>query len=367
MNGASRDIVERIRVQVEEQSGAPAEVRVERIDVDRRGSWLLTVQAQGARRVFSVSVNDLTELTPETDTELPFSEALAELGKRYPVRLLAWRPGRRMVLRVGRPGSTIIMKAYRRGRLEVALQRHELATWAAGRSWLRVPSLVGSSAAGSFISMADYGDRELRLRSASRRDFMRLGEALAQFRTYATQAELPTHAPVDVLAELDGLRARFAPADELVDALPAEWFELRRVLEEQAPRLPRVESVLLHRDLHDGQLVALTHGLGLLDFDLLSRGDPLVDIVNLSVHLELRALQRAPEINAEHMLMLASSLLKGSSTVESAGYQERASFYRAATLLRLALVYRMRPIWADLVPVLTEKAAQFVGELHDSA
>lgn len=365
MNAALRDIVERLSVQI--GAGARSGLRIERIDVARRGGWILTVQVHGERRWFTVGADAAIELTPETDAALPISDGLADLGQRYPVRLLAWRPGRRLVLRVGRPGSTIIMKGYRRGRLESALQRHEVATQAAARSWLRVPSIVGWSDAGAFFSMADYGDRPLELRAARARDFAQLGHALTEFRSCKTDVELAQHGPAEVLAELDGLRARFAPANELVDPLPAEWFELRGALEEQAQRLPAVATRLLHRDLHDGQLIALTRSMGLLDFDLLSRGDSLVDVVNLSVHLELRALQGHGGVSADHMLELSSSLLEAASTPQGEGYDERFSFYRAATLLRLALVYRMRPIWADLVPVLTHKAALCAGELHDSA
>lgn len=53
---------------------------------------------------------------------------------------------------------------------------------------------------------------------------------------------------------------------------------------------PPDRLVLLHRDLHDGQLLINDDGeAGLIDFDLVAVGDPALDLANLIAHLELRA------------------------------------------------------------------------------
>lgn len=55
---------------------------------------------------------------------------------------------------------------------------------------------------------------------------------------------------------------------------------------------PSGRRTLIHRDLHDGQLIIDADGtVGVLDFDLLTVGDPALDLANLLAHLELRARQ----------------------------------------------------------------------------
>ncbi|MGF1667047.1 MAG: aminoglycoside phosphotransferase family protein [Acidimicrobiia bacterium] len=53
-------------------------------------------------------------------------------------------------------------------------------------------------------------------------------------------------------------------------------------------RLPAAPSVLVHRDLHPGQLVAHDGGLFILDLDTCSIGDPAIDVGNLAAHLRAR-------------------------------------------------------------------------------
>ncbi len=52
------------------------------------------------------------------------------------------------------------------------------------------------------------------------------------------------------------------------------------------------DYVPVHRDLHDKQIFVVEGGkAGLLDFDLLALGDRSLDLANLLVHFDLRALQ----------------------------------------------------------------------------
>jgi len=112
---------------------------------------------------------------------------------------------------------------------------------------------------------------------------------------------------------------------------------------------PAAETVLLHRDLHDKQIFVEADGrVGLLDFDTLATGPAALDVANLLVHLELRALQGrcAPgEARA-----IAAELLAGyGSSREVPG---GLGGWADATRLRLACVYAFRPRWRSVAPAL---------------
>jgi len=98
-----------------------------------------------------------------------------------------------------------------------------------------------------------------------------------------------------------------------------------------------------HRDLHDKQVLATSHGaVGLLDFDTLCTADPALDVGNLLAHLCLRTLQghARPVLAAR----CANALLDASGALD--GPALRA--YTGAALLRLAAVYTFRPGPPDL-------------------
>lgn len=101
---------------------------------------------------------------------------------------------------------------------------------------------------------------------------------------------------------------------------------------------PAEPPVLLHRDLHDRQVLVADDGsVGLLDFDLLAAGEPALDLANLLVHLELR----------EHQGLLADAGVLRDAVLEayrpSTATLTRLPAYAAATRLRLAAVYAFRP------------------------
>lgn len=96
---------------------------------------------------------------------------------------------------------------------------------------------------------------------------------------------------------------------------------------------------LVHRDLHDKQLLLDGDDVGLLDFDLLAAGEAALDLANLLVHLELRSLQGS--ISTERARLLAEALLEGYAP--GPAVLARLCAYAAAARLRLCLVYRFRP------------------------
>jgi Ser/Thr protein kinase RdoA (MazF antagonist) len=100
-----------------------------------------------------------------------------------------------------------------------------------------------------------------------------------------------------------------------------------------------------HRDLHDKQIF-LDGGpsVGLLDFDTLAAAEPALDLANLLVHLELRALQG--NCDQAWAARMAKGLLEGYGRRWPG--EDRLSAYADATRVRLACVYAFRPRWSGV-------------------
>lgn len=162
-----------------------------------------------------------------------------------------------------------------------------------------------------------------------------------------TTLELPAHTSGD---EIEALRTwyghalRFGSLDRL-DELGAAVDEACEALAETPD-----PAVTLHRDLHDKQALWDGTQIHLLDLDTAARGEAALDLANLLVHVELRAMQgvldRADDIAA--ILMGAVDKLEISA--------QRLAAYAQASRLRLAFLYSFRPASAPWLGAWTDQA-----------
>ena len=163
-----------------------------------------------------------------------------------------------------------------------------------------------------------------------------VGEALARLHAVRVPDDLPAH---DLAAEVAVTERWLALAAEHAEPpldLRAALRGVRRRVAEHTPG----GRVVLHRDLHDKQLLVDERGdVGVLDLDLLAAGDPALDLANLLVHLELRARQG----------LLTGVAARAAADAVVAGYAPddavRAALplHARLTRLRLAGVYAFRP------------------------
>ncbi|HET6547571.1 MAG TPA: hypothetical protein VFG79_03870 [Solirubrobacter sp.] len=102
---------------------------------------------------------------------------------------------------------------------------------------------------------------------------------------------------------------------------------------------------LLHRDLHDKQLLHEPgEPIGLLDVDTLAVGERALDLANLLVHLELRV--RQGRLPADFARTAAARFVQAYSPDPATC--ARIGPYATAARLRLAAVYAFRPRWRTL-------------------
>lgn len=171
-----------------------------------------------------------------------------------------------------------------------------------------------------------------------------VGEAVRSLHSAGEVTGAPGH---DLGAEVDATRALFDLA-RTHHALEARIID---ALDRDATRAAAVVvgagcvggRRLLHRDLHDKQLLVDESSgearVGMLDVDTLGQGDPALDLGNLLAHLDLRVRQgwagsqTAVEVEAG---MIAGYAPDRRTLAAAAGY-------RALTRTRLRALYAFRP------------------------
>lgn len=177
----------------------------------------------------------------------------------------------------------------------------------------------------------------------------RVGVALRHLHEHTTVLSRPVH---DVAAEVAAARRWLDAAGGHLLLRSDAW---RPVVDRVAARLPDPppRPALVHRDLHDKQLVlAADEPVGLLDLDLATYGDPALDLANLLAHLDLRS--RQGRCSDRRAARCSAALLEGYSP--DTPLTRRLAPYLAVTRLRLAGVYSYRAGAADLVTGLIRDA-----------
>ena len=277
------------------------------------------------------------------DRKLP---AVHRLAAAAGATVVAHRPEKRAVLRLApSTGETTYVKVVRPRRLEQTVTRAQVAAGCAATP--RIRSVDPELGAVTFAELpgrtlhdllADPTTTDGRIEKVG----YAVGEAVRRLHTTAAGADLPAH---DAAAEL---------------AVTRRWVDLatdHHLLEDRADAVDQLlasaaadltgaagPAVLLHRDLHDKQLLIEDATVGMLDFDLAARGDPALDLANLLTHLELRA--RQGRCSLERAQRCTTAVHDGYGPVPE-DWRRRIAGYQLTTRVRLACVYAFRPAHAQ--------------------
>jgi aminoglycoside phosphotransferase (APT) family kinase protein len=258
---------------------------------------------------------------------------LRSLLDREGAELVAHRPERRAVVRLPASGATSL--AYAKVVRPTVLAAVAQTSRAAADLPVRTPAVLQvDDEVGAVVTAALPGRtlHDLLATPAAPAACRAAGRALAQLHRAPVPPGLARHEDGDEravvrrwqqLAQLHGLAAAFPVPEPDVGAAAADRDE---------------EPTLIHRDFHDKQVVVDDDGeVGVLDFDLMALGSPLVDLANVLVHLELRVLQGLVADAAP----LRTAVLEGYGASDA---QLRAlPRYERVTWERLAAVYAFRP------------------------
>ncbi|MFC5380492.1 phosphotransferase [Aquipuribacter nitratireducens] len=257
-------------------------------------------------------------------------------------RLVAHRPGRRAVVRLDRPGTDPHWaKVVRPGR---AAGLARTASWRP--AGVTVPEVLDVDEATGIVVTADLPGTTLRA-LASADDRVAAWRATGAMLARVHAAPAPEGAPVHALDDEVAVSVRWLRLARSLGALPP-WAVARLegvVVEHAAAAGAPAVPVTLHRDLHDGQVLVrgtreCDMGVGVLDLDLVARGDAAVDLGNVLAHLVLRALQGDTAAAGE----TAWAFLEGYRGAGGALPADRSlTAHVGLAAARLAAVYGFRP------------------------
>lgn len=288
----------------------------------------------------AIAVGGLVLQAGGADRRLP---SLAELAAAPGARLVVHRAERRAVVRCADATWTKLVRPERFVRLLAAtrvvpgVRTPQVLAADPGRGAVVTGQLPGRAL---HDVLRDGEPTEVALTAAA------AGTVLARLHAGRVPADAPRH---DAEAEVAVLRRWTSLAQAYgLPVPPCQQASVERLLAEPPGAVAR-----LHRDLHDKQvLVDDEHVAGMLDLDLAAAGEPALDLANLLVHLELRALQGwcPPGTSATATAAVLEAYAPSASVLA------RIPAYATAAWLRLAAVYAFRPLSAPLLPALAQRA-----------
>jgi Ser/Thr protein kinase RdoA (MazF antagonist) len=287
------------------------------------------------------------------DRRLPgLAPLLAQAGST----LLVHRPERRAVVRLARSPTPTYARVVRPSRLELLVSAVDHARAVADGAFT-TPELFDvdrGSGVALFASLPGAPLHELLGCDEVLSHAPAIGRALRTLHGAEVRPGTDEHGP-DAEARVLWTWVRRLPRYAPSLARPAAD-AAALVAEALRPASP-VRLAPAHRDLHDKQIfVDGGSSVGLLDFDTLAAAESALDLANLLVHLELRAMQG--DCDRGRARRMAEGLLEGYGTQWSG--EDRLSAYADATRVRLACVYAFRPRWSGVSGALLSRVGDTV-------
>jgi hypothetical protein len=270
-------------------------------------------------------------------------------GELETVQLVAWRPGRRAVLRLKtRAGAVYWLKLLDRKSYRRAAAVFSAVGAPAGGIRLVTPVLMLPELGGYLAPSAE---------GVSVRSLLARGEAVSP--TWLAEAvKMLGRTPVaGELPVLEFAEARAATVGMLAKAASMEgpWGEFANTLGRiTSPQVNPALRGLVHGDLHDKQIFVSATGVSLIDLEGISIGDTRFDAVNLAEQLRLRDLQQYREDRGGADRLLAA-------LGHERGAREIVA-YQAVIRARLAAVYALRPRWSSMVGRLIEEVRGLIAQ-----
>ncbi len=279
------------------------------------------------------------EVTADSEVKLAdygVDPKLPELNPQLDGPIVVHRLHRRAVVL----GADRVTKLLRAGRAEAVVQATQRFAALSSATGLAVPEVLSHSEARVDFSL---------LPGISLHDLGATGMAAWEYFAGAwpelltRQAELPRHTGTQEAEVLQQWYQRVVD----FQALP-EIDQLRPLVERTCRELAATPGplVIVHRDLHDKQLIWDGRSLGVIDLDTAALGEAALDLGNLLAHVDLRGIQGLwPDSLRTQITEVLTTVVAAAPTTAA----RLASYYRAA-LLRLACVYAFRPQASQWLP-----------------
>ena len=302
------------------------------------GGWLLLPALPDDGSHWHYLAEDSLELCPISPLDDPRLKGLTPtvahfLSRGDSVELLAWRVGKRAVLRIRGERGDRIVKVYRKDRQ--ILERWSAFEAEPSFSW-RTPRILGWHARRRCLTVEFCPGESLNRRWLGGRGAAEDGDRIGDLLAWIAARPLPTSLPVHGFEEeIVTLQRRLEMFERTLRMPPSRARELVRAVSAALRETPPTR-VLCHRDLHDKQILLRSDGDRLIDLDLASVGPPALDPGNILGHIHLRWLKGA-ELPREEII---GRIVEAAS--RDRDIRESLPVWTASTLLRLALIYSRR-------------------------
>lgn len=272
--------------------------------------------------------------------------SLAALMRQEGSRLVVHRPERRAVVRLA-DGDHV--KVVRRGRSADLVTAADRAA-AAGGTTFSVPAAIAHDSRRGTVrwqgiaapTLADLWHRDTeRTEDTEGTEDVEQAWRRTGLAVRALQSADPSGLPLHSAAQEVSTAERAVTAAVRWGLLPAGD---RRDVHRDLLAGPAAPTGVLHRDLHDKQVLVDPERLWLLDTDTLAVGERALDVANVLAHLELRVAQAvaSPAAAETARAALLDGLAADPLTLDRVGAHLRVA------RLRLAGVYAFRPGWRRL-------------------
>lgn len=334
---------------------------VHKVEVTRKQNLQFELMLGDQPGWYEWEADEPRKLAIAADKKLPLAKRLSDEHFAAAVKILSYRPGRRLTLLDDSATRPWVLKGYRDGQLEKMIRKYEIAHVAFAGGGIDTPAIIELDTTHQSFAMVHQPGERLALSAESTDLFHLVGESLRGFQDHDPTSVETCFGHQDELAVIDKRAGRLAG---VAGRLPDRWQELRSRIGSVEATLPAMVIGLAHRDLHDKQFVQHSNHLTLLDFDLMCKADTTLDAANFLAHLVLRNLQGAQGATQRSIDTCGKKFLQGLERTEEPGFWERLRFYQATSFCRLALVYALRPRWQHLVPDLVTMGNRCLDDLH---
>ena len=335
---------------------------IERVEITKCQAIEVQLTVGKNKKWLALGADGPEELVADSDKNIPLSRYLSKRGADAGLKILAYRPARRLVILDTSDTETVVIKGYRKGKGIKAASKFRLAAEACFDNEFITPGPIRFDQLHDSLTMPFLNGKRPHVSTDRADDFKLLGQGIMGLQQLEPgDGGLTGFRRQHELAVLDDRADRMRLADCI---MPSGWDRLRDRIEQASEQVQKAAHVPTHRDLHDGQLLLTPDGMALLDFDLLCLAEPELDPANFLAHLVLRGLQRPDSISERSVQACGQKFLDGLSAYEREGFWERLRFYQATSFGRLALVYSLRPKWIFTVPVLVRLGHRCLDDLQ---
>lgn len=292
-------------------------------------------------------------LDPAADAKIPGAALLAdpmELRQRLrpfiegatDVRVVAWRPGKRVVVRLtdaeGKVHWLKLLTA--RGYLK-AEATHAAIEEVPAPVKLLLPAHLLPDISGFLMPSAAGTSLNALLTADQPPPIGLLADAVCALATTKVRSGLPVYS-------FEHARAATIAMLEKAGGFEPECLKLIEPVHDVVAPAPLPVLAFVHGDLHDKQIFFAEDSASVIDLESMGVGDARFDVLNLIEHLRLRDLQQlGTESGVSEMVLSELGFDAGARGTQ---------VFRAVVRARLAGVYALRPRWAGLAAQLRTEA-----------